>query len=215
LIRRVLLAGVVALATACGGGTGSSATQSAAPPSAKTVAENPSDFPALQKCPESGSYDSYLKQEQSKNPDQYTTDKKTWDDLKAAGANDGYVAVYGASSADCGQFEKSGASGKVANVIAIRFKDSASASASYKTQAAAFHLSDTDIANLQAAGGTVKQGASTGLGDNSIVVSIDIAGTTFYAALWQNKEFEVAELANNVSLADASAASIKINGRIK
>ena len=63
----------------------------------------------MHKCPESGSYDSYLKLEQTKAPDQYQTDKTTWDDLKAAGANDSYIAAYAESASDCGQFNSGSA----------------------------------------------------------------------------------------------------------
>src|SRR5207249_4791700 len=184
------------------------------PQSAQGVAESSSDFPGLQKCPESGSYDSYLKQEQTKSPDQYQSDKTTWDDLKASGANDSYIAVYAASSSDCGQFAAGTPSGKVAYVYAIRFKDSTSASASYKVTSKDFHLSDSDLANLKAAGGTVQVGAATGLGDNSTVLSIDVAGLAVYVAFWENKQFEVAMIAFN-DAAEAPGAVTKINGRIR
>ncbi len=183
------------------------------PPSAQNVAQNSSDFPGLSKCPESGSYDDYLKQEQTKAPDQYQSDKTTWDDLKASGANDSYVAVYAASASDCSQFAAGTPSGKVAYVYAIRFKDSSSASASYKASAKDFHLDSSQVTQLQAAGATVTQGTATGLGDNSIVLSIDIAGVAVYVALWQNKGFEVATVAFNEAT-DAPIAATKINGRI-
>src|SRR5256884_8433491 len=93
----------VALAACGGGGSGPSlGVQTQA--SAQSVAQSSSDFPGLQKCSESGSYESYLKAEETKNPDQYKTDKTTWEDLKAAGANDSYIAVYAANATDCGQF---------------------------------------------------------------------------------------------------------------
>jgi len=77
-----------------------------------------------------------------------------------------------------------------------------------------FHLSDDDLANLKAAGGTAAQGSATGLGDNSIVLSIDVAGVSVYIAVWENKTFEVAEVAFN-DATDAKAAVTKINGRIR
>jgi len=168
----------------------------------------------LQKCPESGSYDSYLKAEQTADPTQYQTDKTTWDDLKAGGANDSYVAVYADSTSDCGQFAAGTPSGKVAYVFVIRFKDTASAAASYKSSPKGFHLSDSDVADLKAAGATVTSGDATGLGANSIVVSIDIQGAAIYVGFWQNKQFDVVEIALN-DPNDAAAAGKKINDRIK
>ena len=213
MTRLIILFCAIVLA-ACGGGSGPSLPGVLGPQSAQGVAESSSDFPGLQKCPESGSYDSYLKQEQPKSPDQYQSDKTTWDDLKASGANDSYIAVYAASSSDCGQFAAGTPSGKVAYVYAIRFKDSTSASASFKTTSKDFHLSDDDLANLKAAGGTAAQGSATGLGDNSIVLSIDVAGASVYVAVWENKTFEVAEVAFN-NATDAKAAVTKVNGRIR
>lgn len=199
---------------ACGGGSGPSAPGAQGPPSAQSVAQNSSDFPGMQKCPESGSYDSYLKAEQTKNPDQYQTDKSIWDSTKAAGANDSYIAVYAANASDCGQFSAGTPTGKVAYVYAIRFKDTTSASSSYKATSKDFHLSDSDVANLKAAGGTVQTGSATGFGDNSTVVSIEFGGVAVYVAFWENKEFEVAMLAFN-DPTDAPAAATKINARIR
>lgn len=210
---RVLVAACVCLLAACGGGSGPSIGVGG-PPSAEKVAANDSDFSGLQKCPESGSWENYLRAEQAKDPTQYQTDKTSWDDLKAAGANDSYIAVYAKNSTDCGQFASGTPAGKVAYVFAVRFKDSASASSNYKSSSKNFHLSDSDIANLKAAGGTVQQGAETGLGDNSIVVSIAFGGASIYIAYWQKKEFQVAVVTFQVPPADAAATTKKINDRI-
>jgi hypothetical protein len=103
----------------------------------------------------------------------------------------------------------------VAQVYAIRFKDAASASANFKVNQKDFHLSDSDLQNIQTAGGTVKQGSATGLGDNSVQVEFTIAGQSFYAAFWQRDKFEVAMVTFNVPAADSEAATKKINDRIK
>ena len=205
--------GPVVLA-ACGGGGSGPSLGVQGPPSAQSVAQNSNDFPGMQKCPESGSYESYLKAEETKNPDQFKTDKTMWADLKTAGANDSYIAVYAASASDCGKFSAGTPSGKVAYVYAIRFKDATSASASYKATSKDFHLSDSDIANLKASGGTVQVGTATGFGDNSTVVSIEFAGVAIYVAYWENKSFQVAMLAFN-DPTDAPAAATKINARIR
>jgi hypothetical protein len=212
-IRLPVVAIAAFLLAACGGGNGPSLGVTG-PPSAKAVAASDSDFSGMTSCPESGSWDTYLKAEQTKDPSQYQTDKTNWDDSKAAGANDSYIAVYSASASDCGGFGANTPTGKVAYVFAVRYKDNSSASASYKAGSKQIHLSDSDLANIKAAGGTVQQGTATGLGDNSIVVSLDIAGASIYIAYWQKKQFEVAVVSYQLPSADAEAAAKKIDARI-
>jgi hypothetical protein len=212
--RVTVLAGVLLLA-ACGGpsGTGSSGS-TPKQTSAESVASNSSDFSGLSKCPESGSWDSYLKAEQSKDPNQYTTDKSDWDGLKSAGADDSYVAVYADSSSECGNFGTDQPSGKVADIYAVRFKDASSASGNFKTNSKSFHLTEENLQSIKAAGGKVDQGSTTGLGDNSVAVSLAIAGTSFYIAFWQKKNFEVAMITYNIPVADGETAAKKVNDRI-
>jgi hypothetical protein len=212
VVNRLLVVTSAVLLAACGGSSGPSLGVTG-PASAQSVASNSSDFTGLQKCPESGSYESYLKAEQTANPTQYPSDKATWDGMKAAGANDSYVVVYVENTSDCGQFGSGTPSGKVAYVFAIRFKDDASASASYKTSSKGFYLSDPELTQLKAAGASVDTGTTTGLGANSLVLSLGILGVSIYVAFWQNKEFEVAEVAFNEP-ALAPAAAKKINDRI-
>ena len=185
------------------------------PPSAQSVAESSSDFSGVQKCSQSGSYDRYLQAEQAKAPDRYATDKKTWDDLKAAGADDSHIVAYAGSSTDCDQFGSSNFQGRVAEVFAVRFKDSARAAAAYTTSQGQFHLTDSDIAPLKAFGATVLNGTATGLGSNSIVVKFAIANVNAYIALWQNKELEVAMITYNLPLTVGSATATKVNSRIR
>src|SRR5437879_12729139 len=127
----VISFGAVALAACGGGGSGPSlGVQTQA--SAQSVAQSSSDFPGLQKCSESGPYEGYLKAEETKNPDQYKTDKTTWDDLKAAGANDSYIAVYAANATDCGQFAAGTPTGQRPYVYAMQFQDRTCACAHYR-----------------------------------------------------------------------------------
>ena len=177
---------------------------------------NPSDFPGLQTCPQSGSWDDFLKFEQTNDPNQYATDKSNLDELKAAGAEDTYVAEYGDSATTCSTYNtQAPPAGKAVVVYTIRFKQESSASSNYKTNVANFHLSDADLTNVRAAGGAVSQGASTGLGGNSVAVSIVLQGASIYTALWQNKRFEVAVIAANVPPGDAASGATKINSRIR
>lgn len=208
---RLLVVACAFMLAACGPAPGPLAVQG--PPSAQNVAASDSDWSGLHRCSESGSYDSYLKEEQTKAPDQYQTDKTTWDDLKSSGANDSYIAVYAEKTADCGQFAAGTPTNKVAYVYAIRFKDSATASTSYKSYSKDFHLSDSEVSQLKAAGATVNLGSATGLGDSSIVLNIDIGGSSVYIAFWQSKSFEVALVAFNEG-ANGGQAATKVNGRI-
>jgi len=212
-VKRLVVTACAVLFAACGGSAGPSLPGSQGPASAQSVASGSSDFTAMQKCPESGSYETYLKAEQTADPAQYQTEKTTWDDLKAAGANDSYIVVYAENTSDCGQFASGTPSGKVAYVYAIRFKDSSSAAANYKTASKDFHLSDSEVSQLKAAGATVNTGDATGLGTNSLVLSIDIQGISLYVAYWQNKLFEVAVVTFNEPT-EAPAATKKINDRI-
>ncbi len=211
--RVIILAGVLLLAACGGSSSGGGAAQQKT--SAETVGSNSSDFPSLQKCPESGTWDHYLAAEQTKNPSQYSTDKSSLDSLKAAGADDTYVTVYADTSSGCGSFGADTPTGKFADVYTIRFKDASSAAANYKTNLKDFHLSDSDLTNIKAAGGIVAQGAASGLGDNSVVVSFTIAGTSFYAAFWQKNQFEVALIGFNVPESADKAATTSIDGRMK
>ena len=208
----MLLVVCAVLVAACGTGPSLGVL---GPPSAQTVAVGSSDFAGVQKCPESGSYDKYLQAEQAKATATYATDKKTWDDLKSAGADDSYIAANADSSADCNQFGSSNIQGKVAYVFAIRFKDSTKAAAAYTTSQGQFHLTDSDVAQLKAFGATVLNGTATGLGSNSIVVKFAITTFTAYIALWQNKEFEVAMLTYNLPPSAGPAAATKVNSRIR
>jgi hypothetical protein len=213
-VLRSFLAVAIALLFACAC-SGPGLPLLAGPPSAKSVAESSSDFSGVKKCPEAGSYDAYLKAEQTKSPDLYRADSKDWSDLKSSGANDGYIAVYAADTSECGQFENGSPAGKVAYVFAIRYRDGSSAASAYKSAAGQFSLTQSDLDNLKAAGGTVQQGSATGLSDNAMVLYIDVQDNHFYIALWQKKDFEVALLVYNLPLAEGSAAARKVNGRIR
>ena len=214
-MKRALLLAAVSVLAGCGapglGGSGS-----IGPPSAQSLAANDSDYSGMSKCPQSGSWDDYLKAEQQSDPTNYQTDKANWDQLKASGADDGYVAAYAQDASECAIFGAAAPpKGKVTYVFVVRFKDEASAQAGYKTSAKTFHVSDADLASVKAAGGTVTQGSETGLGANSVQAYVSILGTSIFAGFWQNKRFEVADLAANTQVADSQAICKKINGRIR
>src|SRR5260370_33655930 len=105
VLKGPVVAAAVAVLAACGGGgSGPGLPGTSGPPSAQSVASGSSDFSGLQKCPESGSYDSYLKAWQTGDPTQFQTDKKTWDHLKAGGPHDNYLTAYSEHTLDCAPF---------------------------------------------------------------------------------------------------------------
>lgn len=215
MIRLVTAATVLALA-ACGSPAGSGGSSPAGPATAQSIVANGSDFSGLDKCPQSGSWDDYLKAEQQTDPSTYATDKAEWDQLKAAGADDGYVAAYAQNTSDCAIFSSNSlAKGRVAYAFIVRFKDESSAQANYKTSAKNFHVSDSDLADVKAAGGTVTQGSATGLGDNSLEAFVAFQGTSIFVGFWQNKRFEVAVITLNETTGDSETMSKNINGRIR
>src|SRR5256885_4273563 len=210
-MRRVLVLACALTLVACGApGIGQSS-----PPSAKSIAGSDSDYSGMTKCPQSGTWDEYLKAEQQSDPATYQTDKADWDQLKASGADDGYVGAYAENSSECAIFSTdSPPKGKVTYVFVIRFKDQASAEANYKTSAKDFHVSASDLADVKAAGGTVTHGSATGLGDNSLDAFVSFGGTSIFVGFWQNKRFEVALIATNTQSADSQTTSKTINSRI-
>jgi hypothetical protein len=182
---------------------------------AKDVAADSQDFPGMQSCPESGTWDEYLAALQKSDPNSYDSEKKDWDDMKAAGATEGYVSSYAEKPEECGRLSSNmEITGKAAYVFAVHFKDEASAQASYKKSADTFHLSDSDVNNIKAVGGTVTEGSGTGLGDNSIVVSASVGGFGLYISLWQKKKFLAAIIGLNVAQPDGKAATQRVDGRI-
>ena len=211
--RATVLACVLLLA-ACGGSSGGGGGNAPQETSAKTVASSSSDFSGMSSCPESGTWEDYLKAEQTKDPSQYSTDKTDWDKLKAGGANDSYIAVYADSASNCGHFGSDTPSGKVADVYAIRFKDATSAAASFKDTSKDFNITEEQLTQIQSAGGKVLRGTASGFGDNSLVVEFSLAGTSFYIAFWQKNKFEVAIIVFNIPVADGEAAASKVNSRI-
>ena len=203
-----------ALALVACGAPGSGGASPAGPPSAQSIVAG-SDFSGLASCPQSGSWDDYLKAEQQSNSTTYAGDKANWEELKAAGADDGYVAGFAQNPGECAIFGADAPpTGKVFYVFVVRFKDEASAQSNYKTTAKDFHVSDSDLADVKAAGGTVTQGSATGLGENSVEASASFVGTSVFVSYWQNKRFEVSVFGANASPSDAETASKNINGRI-
>ncbi len=94
--------------------------------------------------------------------------------------------------------------------FAFQFKDQASAEKGYTTESI-FGFSASSLKSSQV---PVVEGTATGLGKNSIVLTIAINQQSFYVAVWQNKQFMVILAILNVDTAASKKAALAENSRI-
>lgn len=212
-MSRVLTAVLVLLAVAACGPFGSIGTPSA---TASSVAVQSSDLPSgMHRCDQSGNINDYLKKIQTKDPATYTQIKEQWATAQKGGATEADVEYYTDSAAHCTALEASGsqigtATYKLVLNFAFKFKDQASAEKGYSSES----IFGFSAASLKSSQVPVVEGTATGLGANSIVLTIAISNQTFYVAVWQNKEFMVILGVQNIdSAADKKIAQAE-NGRI-
>ena len=203
---------ILMLLPACGGTT-PGAVQG---PTAASVAVQPGDLPSgMRKCDLSGDIDSFLSKSKTKDPNTYTSTKADWDAAKKAGATAAYTAFYTDSTQHCAQIGSSSSDITTAtfNLVvnfAIQFKDEASATKGY-TGGTVFGFS---ASSLKGGGAPVQEGAATGLGPNSILLSVTISNETLTYAIWQHKAFMVILVVLNMDTATAKKVAIMENGRI-
>jgi hypothetical protein len=180
------LLGVLMIA-ACGGSPAAKVVN------ASTVSVQQSDLPTgMQRCDLSGDINSYLSQLQTKDPATYTSTKTQWDAAQKSGATGAQVVFYTDSVANCSSVESkvsnlSSAAYKLVVNFVVQFKDESTAATGY-TSGSIFGI---DQSTLKSDGAPVVEGTKTGLGPNSIVLSLPIANQSFYIAVWQNKAFMV------------------------
>jgi hypothetical protein len=160
---------------------------------ASSVSVQPGDLPSgMQRCNFAGDINSYLKSLQTSDPTTYTSTKNQWDAAQKNGATAAQVVYYADSAANCRNVESnitnlSSATYKLVVNFVVQFKDEATAATGY-TSGSIFGI---DRSTLKAGGAPVVEGTKTGLGPNSIVLSVPIANQSFYIAVWQNKAFMV------------------------
>jgi hypothetical protein len=211
-VRRLIVAMALAVITACG-------SSSAAVVGAADVAVKSSDVPkGVQQCSGSGSIDSFLNAVKTKDPNTYQSTKTEWDKAKSNGATEAQVVFYADSKAHCDAItnsqnsELASATYPIVINFVIKFKDQASAAQGY-TSESIFGFSESTISTSAGAG--VVKGADTGLGKNSISLTLAIGNQSFYVAVWQNKAFMVILAVINVDTAQAKKIASNENGRIK
>ncbi|TMB97647.1 MAG: hypothetical protein E6J40_07580 [Chloroflexi bacterium] len=212
---RVLLAALALLLTivACGpiGGSGTSA------PTAASVAVKSGDLPSgLHRCDLSGDINSYLNKIKTKDPATYKSASDGWAAAQKDGATAAEVEFYTDSADHCKALESNGsqigsATYKLVVNFVFQFKDQASAEKGYKSDS----IFGFSAASLKASQVPVVEGKDTGLGANSIVLTIAISNQSFYVAVWQNKQFMVILGVLNVDTALAKKAAVAENSRIR
>ena len=203
-------AGLIAIfmVAACG------ALPNVAAATAADVSIKPGDLPSgMQRCELSGDVDSYLNSIKTKDPATYATTKKEWEDAQKNGATAAQVVFYTDSAANCASVQS-----KVANIssatyklvvnFVVQFKDEASAAKGF-TSGKIFGFNRALLKN-----GGATEGTKTGLGANSIVLSVPIANQVFYIAVWQNKAFMVILGVINIDAATGQKAAAAENMRI-
>lgn len=199
---------------------GCSGPQRAAHPPAvtpETVALKQGDVAGMQRCRVSGDIDVVLQDEKLNNPSAYDVNAPEWTRFKRQGAVDAYFAVFGRTLVDCAAVSGAGSGAATGGLMAglvVKFKDAAIAAQSYRGGPTLFGLGPKDILFIQLAGGIVTTGSDTGLGPQSRVGSGTVAGSTYYFAFWQNKNFDADFMGYNVTTTAADAAVRDINGRI-
>jgi hypothetical protein len=201
------------VAGACGpigGGTGTPAA------SASNVAVKLSDLPSgMHRCDLSGDMNSYLKKIQTSDPATYSSTKTHWEAAQKGGATAADVELYTDSTAHCANLGTNGsqigsATYKLAVDFVFQFKDEASAVAGYSSDS----IFGFSVATLKSSQLPVTEGTATGLGKNSIVLTLDIPPQTVYLTVWQNKQFMSILGIFNIDAATDKKIALAENGRI-
>jgi hypothetical protein len=175
-----------------------------------------SDLPSgMQKCTVSGDIDSYLNSIKTKDPSAYTTTKAEWDAAKKNGATAGAVVFFADTATNCKALESntsgvSGATYKLAVNFVLQFKDAASAAKGYTTES----IMGFSQAALSTAGTAAVIGTKTGLGANSVTLTVHVSTQSFYIAVWQNKAFMSILAILNIDPVVCQKAALAENGRI-
>jgi hypothetical protein len=201
------------VAGACGPIGGGSGTPAA---TASNVAVKLSDLPSgMHRCDLSGDINSYLKKIQTSDPTTYASTKSHWEAAQKGGATAADVELYTDSTANCTTLATNAskigsATYKLAVDFVFQFKDEASAVTGYNSDS----IFGFSVATLKSSQLPVTEGAATGLGKNSIVLTLDIPPQTVYLSVWQNKQFMSILGIFNIDAATDKKIALAENGRI-
>lgn len=211
-MRRVLSASVLLLMVVACGSVG---VPGVAGPSASSVAVHAGDLPKdMHRCDLSGDINSYLKKIQTKDPSTYSQIKAQWEAAQKDGATASDVEFYTDSVAHCASLESNGsqvgnATYKLVVNFVFQFKDQATAEKGYKSES----IFGFSASSLKASQVPVLEGSATGLGLNSIVLTLAISAQSFYVAVWQSKQFMIILAALNMDTAADKNIALAENRR--
>lgn len=208
---------VMAVVLCCMACSSPSATIQQKQVTAESVALQQGDVSGMQRCDGSGDIDVVLQTDRAMNPTAYNENAPTWMKLKGQGAIDAYFAVFGRTAADCAAISGGGSGAPTGGLVVglvVKFKDEKAAERIYLRDSTLFGLGPKDILFIRLAGGIVTTGVDIGLGPESKIGSGTVAGSKYYFAFWQNKEFDADFMGYNVATTDADAAVRAMNGRI-
>lgn len=167
------------------------------------------------RCDVSGDIDSFLNKIKTTSASTYQTTKAEWDAAKKNGAIAAQVTFFTDTPANCKAVGSntsgvSSATYKLVVNFVFQFKDAATAAKGYTTQ----KIFGFSQAQLQAAGSAATIGAQTGLGVNSVTLSVSISNQSFYIAVWQKKAFMVVLAILNTDTTISQKVAVAENGRI-
>jgi hypothetical protein len=194
---------------------GSTTPATAQGPTAASVAVQSGDLPkGMQKCDVSGDIGSFLNKIKAKDPSTYNSTKAEWDAAQKNGATAAEVMFFTDSTANCKTVNSnlsgiSSATYKLVLNFVIQFKDAATAANGY-TKGQIFQVDPSQLAV-----GGANSGTKTGLGPNSVSLSVSISNQSFYIAVWQNKAFMVILAIVNIDTATSQKVAVAENGRIR
>jgi hypothetical protein len=169
----------------------------------------------MHKCDLSGDIDTFLNKVKTTSPATYTSTKAEWDAAKKQGATAAEIVFFADSTANCkavgsSTSQISSATYKLVVNFVLQFKDEASAAKGYTTAG----ILGFNEAQLAAAGSAATVGTKTGLGANSVVLSVSISTQAFYIAVWQHKAFLVILAILNIDNNTSQKVAVAENGRI-
>jgi hypothetical protein len=202
----------VLMVIACGSGS----TGAPQGPTAASVGVQSSDLPSgMHKCDLSGDINTFLSKVKTSSPSTYTSTKAEWEAAQKHGATAAQIVFFADSTANCkavgsATSQISSATYKLVVNFVLQFKDEASAAKGYTTEG----ILGFSQSQLAAAGSAATVGEKTGLGPNSIVLSVSISTQAFYIAVWQHKAFLIVLAILNMDNATSQKVAVAENSRI-
>jgi hypothetical protein len=182
---------------------------------AESIAFREGDIPGLKRCPQTGSWDSYLAWEKSNDPKSYAGDAAANDSLKVFGLTESYISVYSDNPSECAFFSHSGVpKGRFVYVFADKFQTAGYAQALYGVNVRDYKVGGVFLDQVVGKGGTLIEGSPTGLGEVSLIATLAVDGVSNYTAYWSDKAFDVIVGGENISASEGTNAAKRINARI-